>query len=127
MLAEGDDQQDPIADAARAILDGHVVLSRTLAEQGHYPAIDVNASVSRVMPQVVPAAQLQLATRLRQLLGRYQQVRELLPLGAYQPGHDSELDEAVRRYPQLAAFLRQDLHERSNGEQSVQALQAVLA
>ena len=127
VLAEGDDQQDPIADAARAILDGHVVLSRTLAEQGHYPAIDVNASVSRVMPQVVPAAQLQLATRLRQLLGRYQQVRELLPLGAYQPGHDSELDEAVRRYPQLAAFLRQDLHERSNGEQSMQALQAVLA
>lgn len=127
VLAEGDDQQDPIADAARAILDGHVVLSRTLAEQGHYPAIDVNASVSRVMPQVVPAVQLQLATRLRQLLGRYQQVRELLPLGAYQPGHDSELDEAVRRYPQLAAFLRQDLHERSNGEQSVQALQAVLA
>lgn len=127
VLAEGDDQQDPIADAARAILDGHLVLSRTLAEQGHYPALDVNASVSRVMPLVVPADHLALATRLRQLLGRYQQVRELLPLGGYQAGHDAELDEAVRRYPQLATFLRQGLNERSLFADSVQALGSVLA
>jgi flagellum-specific ATP synthase len=111
VLAEGDDQQDPVADASRAILDGHVVLSRRLAEQGHYPAIDIGASVSRVMPQVVSADWLQSATRLRQLWGRYQQVRELLPLGGYQAGADPEMDEAVNRYPQIAAYLRQGLHE----------------
>ncbi|MGL5286758.1 MAG: flagellum-specific ATP synthase FliI, partial [Aeromonas sp.] len=86
-----------------------------------------NASVSRVMPLVVPADHLALATRLRQLLGRYQQVRELLPLGGYQAGHDAELDEAVRRYPQLATFLRQGLNERSLFADSVQALGSVLA
>lgn len=111
VLAEGDDQQDPVADAARAILDGHVVLSRKLAEQGHYPAIDMGASVSRVMPQVVSAPWMQNAVRLRQLWGRYQQVRELLPLGGYQAGGDAEMDEAVRRYPMIAAFLQQSLHE----------------
>ncbi|WP_409421737.1 FliI/YscN family ATPase [Pseudaeromonas sp. ZJS20] len=127
VLAEGDDQLDPIADAARAILDGHLVLSRRLAEQGHYPAIDINASVSRVMPQLVSAEQLARATRLRQLLARYQQVRELLPLGGYQPGHDSELDEAVRRYPELASFLRQGLHDAYDLAASQQALEALLA
>lgn len=127
VLAEGDDQQDPIADAARAILDGHLVLSRILAEQGHYPALDVNASVSRVMPQIVAPEHLSLATRLRQLLGRYQQVRELLPLGGYQAGHDTELDEAVQRYPQLSLFLRQGLQERSSLADSLKMLQAVLS
>jgi len=127
VLAEGDDQQDPIADAARAILDGHIVLSRQLAEQGHYPAIDINASVSRVMPQVVAAEQLALATRLRQLSGRYQQVRELLPLGGYQAGLDPEMDEAVRRHPALARFLQQGLQEQSPFAQSLQDLQQVLS
>jgi len=111
VLAEGDDQQDPVADAARAILDGHVVLTRRLAEQGHYPAIDIGASVSRVMPHIVSPEWLRLATRLRQLWGRYQQVKELLPLGGYQPGADPEMDEAVNRYPQIAEFLQQGLHE----------------
>ena len=127
VLAEGDDQQDPIADAARAILDGHIVLSRQLAEQGHYPAIDINASVSRVMPQVVAAEQLALATRLRQLSGRYQQVRELLPLGGYQAGLDPEMDEAVRRHPALARFLQQGLQEQSPFARSLQDLQQVLS
>ena len=111
VLVEGDDQQDPVADAARAILDGHVVLTRRLAEQGHYPAIDIGASVSRVMPQIVSPNWLRLATRLRQLWGRYQQVKELLPLGGYQPGADPEMDEAVNRYPLIAEFLQQGLHE----------------
>ena len=111
VLVEGDDQQDPVADAARAILDGHVVLTRRLAEQGHYPAIDIGASVSRVMPQIVSPNWLRLATRLRQLWGRYQQVKELLPLGGYQPGADPEMDEAVNRYPFIAEFLQQGLHE----------------
>lgn len=127
VLAEGDDQQDPIADAARAILDGHIVLSRTLAEQGHYPAIDINASVSRVMSQIVTPGHLTRATRLRQLLGRYHQVRELLPLGGYQAGHDADLDEAVRRYPQIAAFLQQGLQQRCELVSSLQSLEQVLA
>jgi len=93
VLAEGDDQQDPVVDSARAILDGHIVLTRRLAEEGHYPAIDIGASVSRVMPQVVPPEWQALAVNLRQLWGRYQQVRELLPLGGYQPGADPQMDE----------------------------------
>ncbi|MDX9873919.1 MAG: flagellar protein export ATPase FliI [Spongiibacteraceae bacterium] len=127
VLAEGDDQQDPVADAARAILDGHVVLSRALAEQGHYPAIDISASVSRVMPQVVSDEQQALALRFRRLFARYQQVRELLPLGAYQPGHDPEMDEAVNRYPRLAAFLQQGLDERVDLAASYAALREALA
>ena len=127
VLAEGDDQQDPVADAARAILDGHVVLTRRLAEQGHYPAIDIGASVSRVMPQVVPAAWLQQATRLRQLWGRYQQVRELLPLGGYQPGADPGMDDAVQRYPQIEHYLQQGLHDAASLEDSANQLARVLA
>src|SRR5690606_9435210 len=99
VLAEGDDQQDPIADAARAILDGHVILSRTLAEEGHYPAIDVTASVSRVMTQVTDQGHQDLAARFRRLLSRYQTVRELIPLGGYHAGQDPELDLAVKSYP----------------------------
>jgi len=112
VLAEGDDQQDPVVDAARAILDGHIVLTRQLAEAGHYPAIDIGASVSRVMPQIVPAPWMKAAQRLRQFYSRYQQIRELLPLGAYQAGADPEMDTAVQRYPALAAFLKQGLHEK---------------
>ncbi len=111
VLAEGDDQQDPVVDAARAILDGHVVLTRQLAESGHYPAIDIAASVSRVMPQIVEADWLKASQRLRQFYSRYQQIKELLPLGAYQAGADPEMDTAVQRYPALAAFLKQGLHE----------------
>ncbi|WKE67436.1 FliI/YscN family ATPase [Gallaecimonas kandeliae] len=127
VLAEGDDQQDPVADAARAILDGHVVLSRELAEAGHYPAIDVGASISRVMPQVTSPEHQQLALRLKRLLARYQQVSELLPLGGYQPGQDMELDEAVRRYPRLAAFLQQGMLEAASLDESLQALAEALA
>ncbi|MFR9720055.1 lateral flagellar FliI-like assembly ATPase LfiI [Aeromonas diversa] len=113
VLAEGDDQQDPVVDAARAILDGHIVLTRRLAEEGHYPAIDIGASVSRVMTQIVAPDWLQAAVRTRQHWGRYQQVRELLPLGGYQAGADPQMDEAVQRYPQIAAFLQQGIHEAS--------------
>ncbi|MGL4205334.1 MAG: FliI/YscN family ATPase [Aeromonadaceae bacterium] len=126
VLAEGDDQQDPVADAARAILDGHVVLTRQLAEQGHYPAIDIGASVSRVMPQVVPPEWLQTATRLRQLWGRYQQVKELLPLGGYQPGADPQMDEAVERYPFIASYLQQGLHEPAELQSCAAALVQLL-
>ncbi len=111
VLSEGDDQQDPIADAARGILDGHVVLSRELAESGHYPAIDVERSISRVMTAVADRGHLQAARRLRHLLSKLSKARDLLQLGAYQPGNDADLDAAVQLQPQITALLQQDMHE----------------
>jgi flagellum-specific ATP synthase len=113
VLSEGDDPQDPIADAARGILDGHIVLSRDLAESGHYPAIDVERSVSRVMTAVAPREHLQAARRMRQLMSKVAKARDLIQLGAYQPGHDAELDLAVRLQAQMNALLQQDMHERA--------------
>jgi flagellum-specific ATP synthase len=113
VLSEGDDPQDPIADAARGILDGHIVLSRELAEEGHYPAIDVERSISRVMTAVAPREHLQAARRMRQLMSKVAKARDLIQLGAYQPGHDAELDLAVRLQPQMSALLQQDMHERA--------------
>jgi flagellum-specific ATP synthase len=110
VLSEGDDQQDPIADAARGILDGHIVLSRELAEAGHYPAIDIERSISRVMTAVAPKPHVEAARRARQLLARYNKARDLIQLGAYTPGHDPELDAAVRVQPALVALLQQDMH-----------------
>lgn len=111
VLTEGDDPQDPIADAARGILDGHIVLSRELAESGHFPAIDVERSISRVMTAVAPREHVQAARKLRQWLARYNKARDLIQLGAYVPGHDPELDTAVRHQPQISALLQQDMHE----------------
>jgi flagellum-specific ATP synthase len=113
VLSEGDDQQDPIADAARGILDGHIVLSRDLAESGHFPAIDVERSISRVMTSVAPKEQLEGARRARALLSKLSKARDLIQLGAYQPGHDQDLDLAVRLQPQLMALLQQDMHDRA--------------
>ncbi|MFN0186442.1 MAG: flagellar protein export ATPase FliI [Aquabacterium sp.] len=126
VLTEGDDPQDPIADAARGILDGHIVLTRELAEAGHYPAIDVERSISRVMPAVAPREQLEAARRVRAMLARLSKARDLIQLGAYQPGADRDLDEAVRLQPHLMALLRQDLHERATLTDSVARLHALL-
>ncbi|MFP8965875.1 flagellar protein export ATPase FliI [Pokkaliibacter sp. CJK22405] len=111
VLTEGDDQQDPIADSARAILDGHVVLSRRLAEEGHYPAIDIEASISRAMPQVVSPDFLKQAQKVKQLYSRYQQVRDLISVGAYVRGSDPETDQAIHLMPAIRVFLQQGLHE----------------
>jgi flagellum-specific ATP synthase len=111
VLTEGDDQQDPIADAARAILDGHVVLSRRLAEAGHYPAIDIEASISRVMPAVVDASQLEMSRRFKALFSRYSRARDLLSVGAYVAGTDAVLDRAIALYPRMELFLQQTMHE----------------
>lgn len=110
VLSEGDDQQDPIADAARGILDGHIVLSRELAEGGHYPAIDVERSISRVMTSVAERRHVELARKFRQLLSKYNKARDLIQLGAYQPGHDQELDTAVRLHGDMLRLLQQDMH-----------------
>ncbi|MEP7283406.1 MAG: flagellum-specific ATP synthase FliI, partial [Rubrivivax sp.] len=127
VLTEGDDPQDPIADAARGILDGHVVLSRELAEAGHYPAIDVEKSVSRVMTAVASREQVAAARRLRQLLARANKARDLIQLGAYTPGHDAELDLAIRLQAQIAALLQQDMHECAPLDASQRQLAASVA
>jgi flagellum-specific ATP synthase len=122
VLSEGDDQQDPIADAARGILDGHIVLSRALAEAGHFPAIDVEKSVSRVMTSVTDREHLADARRARAMLARLTKARDLIQLGAYASGHDADLDAAVRAQPKLAALLQQDMHDRATLESSREQL-----
>ena len=126
VLTEGDDQQDPIADAARAILDGHVVLSRDLAEAGHYPAIDIEASISRAMNHIVDDPQWRQAQRFKQLFSRYQRNRDLISVGAYSPGNDLLLDQAVHLYPEMEGFLQQAIGERADIEHSKQALNDLL-
>jgi flagellum-specific ATP synthase len=125
VLTEGDDPQDPIADAARGILDGHIVLSRELAEGGHYPAVDVEKSVSRVMGAVAPREHVAAARRLRQMLARLTRARDIVQLGAYHSGSDPELDEALRLQPQILSLLQQDMHERATLAASRHALHAV--
>lgn len=122
VLTEGDDQQDPIADAARAILDGHIVLSRRLAEEGHYPAIDIEASISRAMPNIVSEAHLQGAMRVKQLYSKFQQNQDLIAIGAYSRGSDSDLDQAIIRMPDIREFLQQSLTEKFSIEGSLEAL-----
>lgn len=126
VLTEGDDQQDPIADASRAILDGHFVLKRSLAEEGHYPAIDIEQSISRVMPQVVPEAHLKQAQKLKQLWSRYQQNRDLISIGAYTPGADQDIDHAIQMYPVIKAFLQQSLNESVPFADSATQLQTLI-
>ena len=126
MLTEGDDPQDPIADAARGILDGHIVLARELAEAGHFPAIDIERSISRVMTNVAEASHIEAARRLRQLHSRHAKARDLIQLGAYAPGHDADLDLAVALAPRTAELLQQDMHTRATLADSVQRLHASL-
>lgn len=122
VLTEGDDQQDPIADSARAILDGQIVLSRRLAEAGHYPAIDIEASISRAMTELIPHVQYRKVQRFKQLLSTYQRNRDLVSVGAYVKGSDPLLDRAIDQYPALEAFLHQAIHERSGYDEAIAAL-----
>jgi flagellum-specific ATP synthase len=127
VLAEGDDQQDPVVDTARAILDGHIVLTRELAERGHYPAIDVAASISRCMAQVVPGAHANAARKLKASMARHARVRDLIPLGAYAPGADPETDRAVRLQPHIETFLCQGTRESAPLPGCVEQLEAMMA
>tara|TARA_R110002167_G_scaffold55749_3_gene158221 strand:- start:700 stop:2034 length:1335 start_codon:yes stop_codon:yes gene_type:complete len=111
VLTEGDDLQDPIADAARAILDGHIVLSRDLADSGHYPAIDIESSISRVMPMVVSEEHVLGARRIRQVYSNYQRNRDLISIGAYSKGTDPRIDLAINAEPAINAFLQQGMQQ----------------
>lgn len=126
VLTEGDDPQDPIADAARAILDGHIVLSRRLAEAGHYPAIDVEASISRVMAAVSTPVRLEAARRFKAIFSRYQRNRDLISVGAYVAGADPALDVAIAAFPSMEAFLRQPMDQSSSLQEATQQIDALL-
>jgi flagellum-specific ATP synthase len=119
VLTEGDDQQDPIADSARAILDGHIVLNRRLAEAGHYPAIDIEQSISRAMHSITSHNHQNQARRLKQLFSRYERSRDLIAVGAYTPGTDPVLDQAIALHDKIEQFLQQQITERVNMPESL--------
>lgn len=126
VLAEGDDLDDPVADAARAILDGHIVLSRTLADAGLFPAIDVERSISRVAPDITSPAQQQLVHRLREIIATYQANRDLVTIGAYKAGTDPRIDAAIAAWPRVQTFLRQSRDAPAGIGESMAALAAVV-
>ena len=127
VLTEGDDQQDPIADAARAILDGHIVLNRQLAEGGHYPAIDIEQSISRAMHSITTPEHQQLSRRLKKLTASFQRSRDLINVGAYAAGSDPVLDEAIAKYTNIEAFLQQDISEKASLEESLGQLSSLFS
>jgi flagellum-specific ATP synthase len=125
VLMEGDDQQDPLVDAVRALLDGHIVLDRTLAARGHYPPISVLDSLSRLMPAIATPEHLQKAQALRRLLAAYRASEDLVRIGAYQKGADADLDRALAVLPDLERFLTQQPDERSSFADTLARLQAL--
>lgn len=127
VLVEGDDHADPIADAARAILDGHIVLSRQLAETGIYPAIDIEASISRLTPQITTPEHMGMTQNFRGIYSLYQQNRDLISVGAYQPGSDPNIDRAIRMHPNMIDFVSQNMNQSVSFEQSRDQLAQVLS
>lgn len=123
VLVEGDDMTEPIADETRSILDGHIVLSRALASSGHYPAIDINNSVSRVMTSVAAAPHVEAAQRLREVLATYEAQKDLILIGAYKKGSDPRTDYAISKLNEVNAFLRQSTGEATPSEATVSQLQ----
>ena len=119
VLAEGDDLNDPIVDLARASLDGQIALNRELADAGHFPAIDISGSVSRLMPLLIEKENQQLALNFRRMWSIYEENKDLIRVGAYQPGSDPELDQAISKKDQVMEFLRQDMNESAKIDQSV--------
>jgi type III secretion protein N (ATPase) len=122
VLVEGDDMTEPIADETRSILDGHIILSRKLASSGHYPAIDVLASVSRVMSAITDPDHRNLAQKIRSVLAKYAEIELLVQIGEYQKGSDQEADFALSRIGSVNDFLRQGLDERSTFEETLSAM-----
>ena len=126
VLVDGDDFNDPIADCVRSIVDGHICLTRDLAAKGHFPAVDVTTSTSRVMHDVVSKDHWQLAKHFRELIGVYKDNEDLIQIGAYQSGTNYRLDEAISLITKINAFLKQDMFETSNLESAVEGMQRVL-
>ncbi|MEA3406334.1 MAG: flagellar protein export ATPase FliI [Pseudomonadota bacterium] len=122
VLAEGDDQSDPVVDSARGVLDGHIVLSRAIADSGRYPAIDVEASISRVMVDVVSKHQIDEARKFKQMYATYQQNQDLINVGAYRKGSDANIDRAIAKYPSLNNYLSQQIEESFSVSQSIKQL-----
>jgi flagellum-specific ATP synthase len=127
VLAEGDDQNDPIADAARAILDGHIVLSRRLAESGHYPAIDIEASISRAMNDITDKDHQDAARAFKHLYSLYRQNQDLINVGAYERGSDERIDAAIDAIPELEQFLRQNMNTPVSREESLSELMTLFS
>jgi type III secretion protein N (ATPase) len=126
VLVEGDDMTEPVADETRGILDGHIILSRRLAAQNHYPAIDVLASVSRVMTMIVPKEHVAAAGKLRQLLAKYSEVEMLIKLGEYKPGGDPVTDEAVKKIDAINEFLKQGTHEKAEFDETIKKMASIV-
>ena len=126
MLVEGDDTNEPIADTVRGILDGHIVLSRKLANANHFPAIDVSASISRLMVDIVPAEHSKLAGKLRDILSIYEKNEDLLAIGAYKAGSNPRLDYAISKIDKINAFLMQGINESFSYDESVGQLEKIL-
>ncbi|MGD7033702.1 flagellar protein export ATPase FliI [Methylotuvimicrobium buryatense] len=126
VLTEGDDPNDPVADSARGVLDGHIVLTRELAESGHFPAIDIEASVSRVLPDIVDDDHLRMVRKLRGLYSLYQQNRDLISVGAYKPGSNPNIDLAIEKIPAIRTFLQQDMNEPVDLSRSILELSDLL-
>ena len=125
VLVEGDDTNEPISDTVRGILDGHIVLSRQLANENHFPAIDIGASISRLMVEIVPPEHQKAASRMRNLLGLYQKNSDLISIGAYKRGTNPALDEAVTKINDINAFLRQEIGERFSYEDTLRIMEAI--
>lgn len=126
VLTEGDDNNDPIADSARGVLDGHIFLSRSLAESGHFPAIDIEASVSRVMPDIIDSHHMKMAMEVRRLYSIYRQNQDLISIGAYHAGSDPRIDKAIEKNSAILEFLKQDMNEAVDVERSLKELELLL-
>jgi len=126
VLTEGDDPNDPIADSARAILDGHIVLNREIAEKGIYPAIDIEMSISRVMNDIITNEHIQMVRMFRDIYSRYKSNQDLINLGAYKTGSNKDIDLAIGSYPMLINFLQQDVDEASDYQDSLTGLAKVI-
>lgn len=126
MLVEGDDLDDPIADSARSILDGHIVLSRALADKGHFPSIDALKSVSRVMRAVVPPEHADLAAQMRELMAIYRDAEDLINIGAYVRGSNPKIDKAIELNDFINRFLRQDVADKTSMQDTVALMRAIV-
>jgi flagellum-specific ATP synthase len=126
VLVDGDDHNEPISDAVRAILDGHITLSRHIAERGRFPAVDVLKSISRLQTLLAGPQERDIARKARKMISLYSNMEELVRIGAYAKGADAEVDEAVRLWPQIEAFLQQDVHEVTTPDDAIASLEALL-